>query len=263
MSKTIEAPWLAKENGMTNLVFEDDFESLDTIDLENTGKEGYKWYTCRAFGAEPMKPTDVKVENSVLTLACENPIWNYGLSTFNPKTLAGWSFFKGVLEFRMRIPRPRTNDKEAGEKGVPAVWSFPPTKITDDTLDWVEPDWMEYWGDGYWTLTVHHSKRAVRKGKEIYWISNPNHRAPESLNDGEWHTLTYLWDDGTIEGYLDGEPTVKITYAPKELSPAPYLHTGEIGDDVYQPLERDPQALILGGSWCNPMELDWIRVWQK
>ncbi|MBR2406760.1 MAG: hypothetical protein IKB04_06985 [Clostridia bacterium] len=262
MSKAIEAPWLAKENGMTKLVFEDDFESMDTIDVDNTGKEGYKWYTCRAFGASPMKPEDCKIDNSVLTLACENAIWNYGLCTFNPKTEVGFSFFKGVLEFRIRIPRPRTNDKEAGEKGVPAVWSFPPSKITDETLDWVEPDWMEYWGDGYWTLTVHHMKRAVKKGEVVYWISNANHRAPVSLNDGEWHTLTYLWDDGIIQGYIDGEPTVKVTYAPKELSPEPYLHKGE-ADDPYQPLEREPQALILGGSWCNPLEIDWIRVWQK
>ena len=38
MCKTIEAPWIAKENGLTRLVFEDDFDSLDTIDLEKLSR---------------------------------------------------------------------------------------------------------------------------------------------------------------------------------------------------------------------------------
>lgn len=265
MSKTIEAPWLAKENGMTRLVFEDDFDSLDTIDLENTGKEGYKWYTCRAFGAQPMKPTDVKIEDSVLTLACENSIWNYALQTFNPKTNVGWAFCQGVLEFRIRIPRPRANDKEAGEKGVPAVWSFPPDKITDETVEWVEPDWMEYWGDGYYTTTFHHEKREYVRGPQIYSATNWNgHRGPVAFTDGEWHTMTFLWQEGSIESWLDGVPAVKQTYRDgEEPEPKVSVNEGEYDPDVYKQLNTVPQALILGGSWCNPLEIDWIRVWQK
>ena len=44
MCKHMEAPEIAKKYGMTRLVFEDDFESMDTIDLGATGEEGYKWY---------------------------------------------------------------------------------------------------------------------------------------------------------------------------------------------------------------------------
>ncbi len=263
MSKPIEAPWLAKEHGMLRLDFEDDFDSLDTIDVKNTGKPGYKWYVSRAYRAPVLDPDDYKVENSVLTVCNNNPIWNFGLCSYNAREDHGYAFFKGVLEFRFRIPRPRANIKEAGEQGVPAVWSFPPDKLTDETVDWVEPDWLEYWGDGYWTTTVHHSKRAEKRGKSIFWISNRNHRAPESLNDGEWHTMTCLWDDGIIETYVDKMLCVQVTYAPKLPSPTPVYHDCETHGDDYAPLERDPQAIILGGSWCNPLELDWIRVWQK
>jgi hypothetical protein len=28
-------------------------------------------------------------------------------------------------------------------------------------------------------------------------------------------------------------------------------------------MEFDPQTLILGGSQVAPLELDWIRVWQR
>ncbi len=264
MCKQIEAPWLAKENGMTRLTFEDDFDSIDTIDVNNTGEEGYKWYVQRVYAAPPLEPDDYKVENSILTLCEKVPTYNFGLVSLHPKTQVGYAFFKGVLEFRFRIPRPRKNDKEAGEDGIPAVWSFPPEKLSNAAKEWVEPDWLEYWGDGFWTTTIHHSRREKPDGPVDYWISNYNHAGPKSLEDGEWHTMTCLWDDGIIESYVDGEPCVRVSYAPKELFPAePWLHNGESRGDEYQPLERDPQALILSGSWCNPMELDWIRVWQK
>ena len=262
---SLQAPEIAVKHGMTKLVFEDDFESLDTIDVENTGKEGYKWYVERVYAAPPLDPDDFKVENSVLTLCEKNPMYNFGLVSTHPKTQVGFSFFKGVLEYRFRIPRPRTNDKEAGEKGVPAVWSFPPDKITDETVDWVEPDWMEYWGDGYYTTTFHHEKREYVRGPQIYSATNWNgHRGPVAFTDGEWHTMTFLWEEGSIQSWLDGVPAVKQTYRDgEEPEPKVSVNKGEYDPDVYKQLNTVPQALILGGSWCNPLEIDWIRVWQK
>ena len=265
MNKKIEAPQIAVEKGYTRLVFEDDFDSADTIDLYGTGKEGYKWYTTRPFRATPLKPTDVKVENSVLTVCNEDPIYNWGVATINPRTRVGFEFCKGVLEFRIRIPRPRANDKEAGEKGVPAIWSFPSQKIYDIALEWIEPDWMEYWGDGYYTTTFHHAKRETMHAPNYYAAANwSGHRGPVAFTDGEWHTMTFLWEDGVIESWLDGVPAVKQTYFDGQVTePKARFTIGEYQDDVFKPLNTVPQALILGGSWCNPLEIDWIRVWQK
>lgn len=264
MSKRIEAPQIAKENGMTRLVFEDDFDSADTIDLYGTGDATYKWYTTRPFRAKPLDPDDVKVENSVLTVCCKEPTYNWGIATVNPRTRVGFEFCKGVLEFRIRIPRPRANDKDAGEVGGPAIWSFPSQKIYDIALEWIEPDWMEYWGDGYYTTTIHHSKRQTMHAAHSFWASNRGHRGPEALNDGEWHTMTFLWDEGVIESWIDGKPAVKQTYYEgQNIESEVYVHVGEYGDDIYKPLNTVPQALILGGSFCNPLEIDWIRVWQR
>ncbi len=269
MNKTIEAPEIAKANGMTRLVFEDDFDSADTIDLYGTGKEGYKWYTTRPFRAKPLEPDDVKVENSVLTVCCKEPTYNWGIATVNSRTRIGFEFCKGVLEYRFRIPRPRANDKDAGEEGVPAIWSFPSQKIYDIALEWVEPDWMEYWGDGYYTTTFHHSKRETMHSSNYYYAAaNWNsHRGPEAFNDGEWHTMTFLWDDGRIESWIDGVPAVKQLFNDgknnADPEPAVRFTVGDYSNDVYTPMNTVPQALILGGSWCNPLEVDWIRVWQK
>ena len=116
MCKQVEAPAIAKERGMTRLVFEDDFDSIDTIDVYGTGDKKFKWYTTRPFRATPLKPDDIKVENSVLTVCNEEPTYGWGVATINPRTRRGFEFCKGVLEFRIRIPRPRANDKEKGEK---------------------------------------------------------------------------------------------------------------------------------------------------
>ena len=144
MKKQIEAPWIAKERGMTTLVFEDDFESLDTIDVNNTGAAGYKWYVERPYRFTTLtESVDYKVENSVLTLCNVDHKFNYGMGTYHPRTKRGFSFCKGVLEFRLRLPNPKILECNAGRDGVPAVWSFPPAKITDQTIQWVEPDLME------------------------------------------------------------------------------------------------------------------------
>ena len=76
--------------------------------------------------------------------------------------------------------------------------------------------------------------------------------------------MTFLWQDGSIESWLDGVPAVKQTYHDgQEPEPKVSVNKGEYDPDVYKQLNTVPQALILGGSWCNPLEIDWIRVWQK
>ena len=109
MSKKIETPQLAKERGMTVLVFEDDFDSLETIDVNNTGDKGYKWYVERPYKFTTLtEGEDYKVEDSVLTLCNKDATYNYGIGTYHPTKKNGWSFCKGYLEFRIRIPRNRS-----------------------------------------------------------------------------------------------------------------------------------------------------------
>jgi hypothetical protein len=107
MCKNIEAPQIAKDHGMTCLVFEDDFDSYDTIDVNNTGEKGYNWYVERPYNFTTIEAgVDYKVENSVLTMCNRNPLYNYGMGTYHPSKKIGWWFCKGVLEFRIRIPNP-------------------------------------------------------------------------------------------------------------------------------------------------------------
>ena len=148
-------------------------------------------------------------------------------------------------------------------KGIPAVWSFPRNTITDDQLCWVEPDWMEYWEDGFWTTAIHEGRRDAYKGPQTYSTTNTNYAGVGPLGDGEWHTLTYLWTEDRIESYLDGNPSMVFTYGSGVAEPPVRQKVGESRNDQYFPLKWEPQTLIIGGSETAPLELDWIRVWQR
>ncbi len=278
MSKEIKAPDIAVKHGMTRLAFEDDFDSPDTIDIHATGKEGYKWYVRRPYDCVTVIPEDFTIKDSVLTLHETNSLYNYGLATVDGKNGVGYTFNKGVLEFRIRVPHydQSMRDYRLPGGGGPAVWSFPRAKILDTeenyTQQWVETDWMEYWGDldlfpeGHYTITLHESIRAIKDGKVVLDRVR-GHKLGKHLNgfhDAEWHTMTFLWDDDLLVGYYDDQEVQRIQYGDDRLcDPLPRVNVGEQENGVFAFLNRQESALIINGAQCNPMEIDWIRVWQK
>lgn len=64
MCKAITPPSIAQKLGMTRLVFEDDFDSPDTIDIHATGGEGYKWYVRRPYRATTFTTEDFSIKDS-------------------------------------------------------------------------------------------------------------------------------------------------------------------------------------------------------
>lgn len=272
MNKQIEAPQIAREHGMTRLVFEDDFDSVDTIDVTGLGTKGFKWYTTRPFRAKPLTADDFRVENSVLYLEQHDSLYNYGLCTYNPRTRQGFSFNKGVLEFRFRIPHYDANLMEYTQPdcGGPAIWSFPIEKLQDTALEWVEMDWMEYWGTydgrfpgGYYTTTLHHSGRVTMNAPQTYIANNPTRNGPERLADAEWHELLILWEEGYIKSWLDGDPAVYQTYGDNGPEPPAKVQGDMDPKKIYTPMNTQHLPLIINGAKNNPLEIDWIRVWQK
>ena len=283
MCKNIDAPEIAKQYGMTRLVFEDDFDSLDTIDLEATGKEGFKWYMRRPYGASTLTPDDFSIKDSVLTFHAHKATWNYGLCTVDAHNGVGYTFNKGVLEFRIRIPhftQELRSSKTTPGGGVPAVWSFPRDKIYEwegnYAPQWVETDWMEYWGDldafpgGHYTITLHESIRAhdengVYQHKECSQKhSLGKERHFNGFNDNLWHTMTFLWEEDLFVGYFDGKEVLRLNYGEGKLcDPLPKVATGEQMEGAFSYMNKQELALIICGALHNPLEIDWIRVWQK
>ena len=271
----LEAPQVALDAGMPHLTFSDEFDNANTIDMYATGKDGYKWYVNRQWGASTVTPNDYTVKDGILTLHANEPTYNITLSTMDGDSGVGYSYRMGYLEVKLRIPNPtydHTADSATG--GIPAVWSFPENKwleVPGENTQWVEIDWMEYWGldtekwpkypDGYYTVTLHDQIQG-KEGKNDRWYSNGN-SYQNGLGDGEWHTMGWLWANDIVVAYMDGEEVMRLTY---DLEGFPNATTrvqeGFLEEGAFSFMNYQYAVLYLGGAVDNPMEVDYVRIWQ-
>lgn len=247
-------PTVAEAAGFTQLTFSDDFDSLSTIDTQQTGDAGYKWYVTRPYGASALTTGDYSISNSVLTIKDDESTYNYGLATVDVDTHTGFAYNKGYLEFRIRMSREPISETGSG---IPAIWSLPPEKLWGNATEWVEVDFMEYWGmtgetQGF-TTTLHHTTDDMHH-------RNANYGPYTSLSDGEFHTMGFLWRDGLFECYVDGTQYMRYTYG-EDVMPNPASSDNSVGDFAY--LDSQFLPLIISGAERWPLEIDWIRVWQE
>ncbi len=253
---------IVEQYGLTNLTFSDDFDTLDTVDVLTSGREGYKWYTARRWAQTDMTRDDYFVKDGVMTLQHKDCLYAIGASTMDPVTGAGYTYNHGYLEFRIRMPRPEK--KEEGEKGKPAVWSLPTGKwleIPGENKHWVEVDWIEYYGDDYYTISVHEQEKV--EGADQNWYKNSGAKQA-GYGDGEWHTLGFLWVEDLIIGYYDGEEIFNQTYGEGEIPiPMNQNMSGELKfEGVFDILDSQDLVLYLAGGIDVPMEIDYLRIWQ-
>ena len=260
----LEAPELAQKAGFDKLIFSDEFDSIDSIDTLATGAEGYKWYVTRNWAAGTVTREEYDVEDGILTLKNDG---SYGitLSSVDVNTGNGFGWNKGYLEVRLRIPKPEVTG------GGPNVWSFPIGKaleIPGQNMHWVEMDWMEFWGitktydKGYWTVTLHDMIRPDGAPEVSDWISNTGNGI-NALGDKEWHVLSWVWDVNLVQGYMDGVKMFEITYDEESMpSSTTNVHKGDLRNGIFSVLNEQVNCLYLSGYATNPMEVDWVRIWQ-
>ncbi|MBQ8740811.1 MAG: family 16 glycosylhydrolase [Clostridia bacterium] len=264
--KTLPVPPLAAKVGMNTLTFSDDFTTLDTIDTAATGKLGYKWYPTRPYGATTLKPTDYEITENGLLLKEEENYWNYGLNMMDVVTAAGWGFTHGYMEARFRMPSLRAVE---GTKGVPAIWSFPPEKLFSKCRDWVEMDWMEYWGDMYgedllYTVTMHHQQFVDPSTPQyVYWANNRSTSHHYGLSDGKWHVMGWLWKKGSLTTYVDGKEIMTQHWSKDDVpTPDAKLNQGDWLKGTFSPIDHQLMPVIINGAFGWPLELDYLNIWQ-
>ena len=84
------------------------------------------------------------------------------------------------------------------------------------------------------------------------------------FHDAVWHTTTFLWEDDLLVGYFDEKEVLRMEYSKEQLcSPLPSVRVGEQMKGAFSFMNEQKLALIISGSNCNPLEIDWIRVWQE
>ncbi len=263
----IPQPEIAQLAGFDRLVFNDEFNSDHTIDKNGTGVIGYKWYVNRPYGATTTTPAEYSVENGILTLKA------YGkgttvLLTKDVKTRLGFDWLYGYMEARIRIPEPAARQNGAAG-GQQAIWSMSIDKLQNKTQEWMEMDWLEFWGmpegsqDGYYTLTIWHESVAP----DATFTYRNRSTGCSGLGDSEWHTLGWVWQRNMIIHFYDGVEVKRQAYSETEDSdPMCVVEVGMLegfdGVGAFAPMNHERQVLMIGGSQDTVMEVDYIRIWQ-
>lgn len=249
--------------GMFDLTFNDDFDSLESIDQRSTGKEGYKWYVKRRWAQSDMTPDDYFVKDGILTLQSHDNPYTIGASTVDCETHVGYTFKQGYIEARIRMPHAISTD---GERGKTAIWSLPFENWAEGLTSgrYVEADWYEYYGEPgkqYYGVTLHDMEGS---GENLKHASGSK-LIKGGLADEEWHTLGWLWDEGSLMCFCDGIPTYYQTWGEGEV-PIP-VHRVVKGmpqaEGIFTPLDKWDMMLFIAGMDNVPLEIDYLRIWQK
>lgn len=260
----IVVPSAAAEAGYDTLTFDDEFNSLRTIDVNATRKQGYNWYTDLPFNGGRTLPSAYSISDGVLTVTSTGWTGNWALSSFSPGGNVGHSFQYGYFEARMRF------DPALGPRseGWPAFWSLSTAHtVTNDKTHWAELDFFEAYTGGHaaysdaFVGTVHD----WAKGSTVHFQNSNNWQPRPGVDYSQWHVYGCLWKPGQVTWYFDGVPLMTQNYSAEGM-PAPPVKTPlNAQHGVFHILDSEVggMALVLGSSPGWPMQVDYVRVWQN
>ena len=260
------------------LVFDDEFKTLSTVDVNNTKANGFKWYVQYPFGAPFSPSTDFSMTaNGLLISPGVKEPGNWGISTavVNSNSPTGYygAAFNGALYIEASISFD--DSTMVGLTTVwPSFWSIArehilhnPTGGKSDQwqgqaagyVHFIEDDFFEYdtfpglghnsYGSGahdwYAAGTTSVQDNGLTSLGATTW-TNP-HRIGQLIVPGHGK-ITYFDGVATsvINTWIDKFPGV-----PPPVSPY-----------VFNILDQDHLVLILGTATTTPMTVGYVRVWQ-
>ncbi len=282
-------PAAAAAAGMTNLVFAEDFETETAIDFSGEGKPGYSFYADRPYAMSTLTPEECQMRDSVLYMKPEQCGAAIGMVTYSKKGRTGFTMHYGYAEARIRADQP------TGEyDGVPAFWGMEKKDMMGEP--WVrcgELDILEMvipHTDAtrkIYTGTLHeHLRKFDENGNEIRkervfasnLVNSTGYKDQFDFIDDQWHTYAALWEPGHIAWYMDGKLMHSARYNATDLpqyyyrdDPTPLPRIEETRPELahrtwpgaHHVMETAEEILVLGCNKNWPMEVDWVRVWQK
>ncbi|MDD2658580.1 MAG: hypothetical protein PHY54_02725 [Methylococcales bacterium] len=273
------------------LVFEDEFNSLTSIDVSGSLSPGFKWYTTPFFApASKYTPSLISINNGILTLeSTPGGTRNANIATAAPaKNLQGWvgRAFGGGAYFEAKIAfDPATVNTK---NGWPAFWSMSIEHMATKGADqwqgrakgyshFIEDDFFEYdtasfAGQNSYGATMHDWYGIWKKTCPPAFCqinttsaggSKFNNAFIRSSQDIDWtkfHVIGQLWVPsnqvnkiGYVQNYFDGKPTSKVSW---DISGNP-RHSPQ-----FSIMDTSHLVVILGTGVKQPMHVDWVRVWQ-
>ena|ERR1017187_2850617 len=259
--------------------FDDEFNSLSTIDINNTKVPGFKWYVQYPFGSAHALAGDFSVTSGVLTITPTTA--NMGITTVvkdGAGGVRGQVFGQGYYaEARIAFD----NTQVITANGWPAFWGESVHHIL--TLDrwpgqptgyahFIEDDFFEYdtaagsgansyggaWHDWYGIYNVTCSL-----------FCNVTNNGVISLGSTTWtsfHTVGRLYIPGTPANGMQGSSTsyfdgvavgTPLTWTGVRPGTAPPSGTFE-----FSVIDNDQMTIVVGSGAGLPLQVDYVRVWQ-
>lgn len=289
VSNTIPIPAAAAAAGMERLVFADEFDSEATVDSNNERIPGFLWYIDRAYGRPPMTPEELEwhTDESFLRIKASSAM---GITSYSSTGDCGFSLCGGYVEGRVRFGQP--TDPKANH---PLLYMIGKTDFLGKS--WADngllcvmqaPRTMDKNGERrpYYVGSLHHYQRSWerdKQGKPIIrrasnLVNSTGYRDWFTFVDEEWHTYGMLWEKGHIAWYMDGREMHAVRFGENELPrhyyrnnphPVPTLEEKNLQFakntwlGAYTVFDSLESVLSLCGSKGWPMDVDWVRVWQK
>lgn len=252
LQAAVAAPPRAAAAGFTNLVFEDDFDTLDLAFGENKGEKwnaGLWWDTipdrsCYEVSGSALKIT-VPDGKDHIDLCTQ---W-HNLTT-TPNDNAGIRFQPGGY-FEARICTFNWDAFWLFCWNRP--WNYGSKVNPNDPMTWTnEIDILESDG-GYpsWVWnTLHKNTSSDSLPDEQNW---PHIAETNNVMVGEWHNYGVLWTRDLLTFFLDGIPTREVKPYPSTWQPVQLILTAGIGGVGGSPSKTKPEII----------RVDWVRAWQQ
>ena len=293
--KNVPIPAAAEAAGMTKLVFCEDFDNERSIDFSGKGLPGYGFYADRPYAMSTLTPEECVMKDSVLYFKPEKCGASIGLVSYSKAGRNGFLMHYGYAEARIRADQPPV----AHPEGWPAFWGMEKKDMMGerwvncgelDILEMVDPREKGRSGeagkDKIYTGTLHEHKRTLdENGKDIakrqYASSSviaSGYMDNFDYIDDQWHTYAALWEPGHIAWYFDGKLMHSARFEEGKIpeyyyrdDPTPVKRLAEVypnltecvWEGAHTVMNTAEEILCLGCHKHWPMEVDWVRVWQK
>jgi hypothetical protein len=293
----IVPPAQAAAWGFTKLALNQGGSAGWNIDMNNTGKAGYTWYSGGFYGTgTPITGNFSVGSEGVLTVtgADSGFTGNWNLAT--AKGVSGTSSYVGSVysggfytEASISVNGAAIN----GKLGWPAFWGQPVEHVIGDGsvddlwpgqasgyTNWVELDFMEQWSTFYtfgninWyginKVTCTTSGGWCRKANDNGSDGLPTNNVAKVPSGTNWKnfntygaivvTSNLNHGNGFTQGYFNNATsTNKNTWTTYNPSIAP----APTGGQIFAVTDVDHFIMILGTGSESPMKVNWVRVWQK
>jgi|GEM_PF-2323380 len=270
-----------------NLIFDDEFDSISTIDVNHTGADGYKWYVGQYYGSPTATSTMYSVSSGVLTITGCPVAWGSTLQSTEPDSSNGLGYHgtafstgSGIYyEARIAMANISTIDT-TGHALCPAFWSNDIkgcTKLSrtmpgnPSDFEYIEDDFMEFdpkWGTGTGYSSTIHDWSGTLTGTVVNNVANTNSTLPVTTGTDftQWHTYGVLWVPasaangwiGYRQAFFDGVPQAAVCWQGNQTGTYP-----PSGSYMFSLEDEDKFDIILGAcqGGTATMLVDYVHIY--